>query len=138
VSVVSAVLWLTPYWETMPPSRAAWPVLHFAGLGFMVPAALFWAHWVFWRARGSNVRTRIALGAAATMSACFVTLEAMHPQDSAATPDTLSALLGALSFAAAIVINFAPGVTARADRRRSYLQENLHGDGSGEKRRQAR
>ena len=46
------------------------------------------------------------------MTACFVTLEAMHPQDTAATPDTLSALIGALSFALAIVINFAPGVTA--------------------------
>jgi len=136
-STLIAVLWLTPYWETMPPSRAPLALLHFNGLGFIVPAALFWAHWVFWRARGSNVRTRIAMGAAATMSACFVTLEAMHPQDGAATPDTLSALIGALSFAAAIVINFAPGVTAAA-RRRSYLQENLHGDGSSEKRRQAR
>lgn len=136
-SALIAVLWLTPYWETMPASGAPWAMLHFSGLGFIAPAALFWAHWVFWRARGSNVRTRIAMGAAATMSACFVTLEAMHPQDSAATPDTLSALIGALSFAAAIVINFAPGVTAAA-RHRSYLQENLHGDGRGEKRRQAR
>lgn len=136
-STLIAVLWLTPYWETMPPSRAAWAVLHFNGLGFIAPAALFWAQWVFWRARGSNVRTRIAMGAAATLSACFVTLEAMHPQDGAATPDTLSALIGALSFAAAIVINFAPGVTA-ATRRRSYLQEDLHADGRSEKRRQAR
>jgi hypothetical protein len=73
------------------------------------------------------------------MTACFITLEAMHPQDVAATPDTLSALIGALSFAAAIVINFAPGVTASSGRRRrSYLQENLHGDGRSEKRRQAR
>jgi hypothetical protein len=137
-SALIAVLWLTPYWETMPPPRAPWAVLHFNGLGFVAPAALFWAHWVFWRARGSNVRTRIALGAGATMSACFVTLEAMHPQDAAATPDTLSALIGALSFAAAIVINFAPGVTTGARRRRSYLQENLHGDRSSEQRRQAR
>jgi hypothetical protein len=136
-SALIAVLWLTPYWETMTPSRAPFAVLHFNGLGFVAPAALFWASWVFWRARGSNVRTRIAMGAAATMTACFITLEAMHPQDSATTPDTLSALIGALSFAMAIVINFAPGVTSGA-RRRSYLQENLHGDGRGEKRRQAR
>ncbi len=136
VSVVIATLWLTPYWETLPPSRAPWAVLHFNGLGFLAPAVLFWAQWVFWRARGSNVRTRIALGAAATMSACFVTLEAMHPQDIGASTGTLSALIGALSFAMAIVVNFAPGVTA--SRRRLYFQEDLHGDGRSEKRRQAR
>ena len=136
-SALIAVLWLTPYWESMTPSRAPFTVLHFNGLGFIAPAVLFWAHWVFWRARSSNLRTRVALGAGATMTACFITLEAMHPQDAAPTPDTLSALIGALSFAAAIVINFAPGVTAGV-RRRSYLQEDLHGDGRGEKRRQAR
>ncbi|MBI3438208.1 MAG: hypothetical protein HY054_06090 [Proteobacteria bacterium] len=136
-SALIAVLWLTPYWETMPPARAPWAALHFNGLGFIAPALLFWAHWVFWRARGSNVRTRIALGAAAILSACFITLEAMHPRDAVASPDTLSALIGALSFAAAIVVNFAPGVTAGA-RRRSYLQEDFHADRSSEKRRQAR
>lgn len=136
-SALMAVLWLTPYWETMPLSRAPWAPLHFNGLGFLAPAALFWAHWVFWRARGANVRTRVSLGAAAITSACFVTLEAMHPQNTAASPDTLSALIGALSFAMAIVINFAPGVTASA-RRRSYLQEDLHADGRSEQRRQSR
>jgi hypothetical protein len=132
-SALIAALWLTPYWESLGPSRAP-AFLHFNGLGFLTPALLFCAHWAFWRAHGANVRTRIALGAAATMSACFITLEAMHPQNAGAAPDTLSALIGALSFATAIVVNFAPGVTAR----RSYLQENLHGDGRGEQRRQAR
>jgi hypothetical protein len=115
-SVVSALLWFTPYWDTLIPARTTTPLLHFNGLGFAAPAAFFWAHWGFWRARGSRVRTRIALGAGAMLSACFVTLEMLHPARGA--PDAFAALICTLSFATAIGINFAPGVVAR---QRSHL-----------------
>ena len=113
---VSALLWLTPYWDTLIPARASAPWLHFDGLGFAAPAVLFWVHWAFWRARGSRMRTRVALGAAALLSACFVTLEMLHPVQGA--PDAFAALICTLSFATAIGINFAPGVVAR---KRSHL-----------------
>src|SRR5262249_11383876 len=55
VSILIAALWLTPYWSTLVPARVVWPLLRVDALGFFAPAILFWAHWVFWRARGSNV-----------------------------------------------------------------------------------
>ena len=131
-SVLIAALWLTPYWQLLVPSRAAWSVLRLDGLGFLAPAALYWAHWVFWRRRGANVRTRISFAAAAAMSACFIALLVMKPGQ----PDvagSIAPLIAAASFALAILANFTPGVVAKAARR-SYLQENLHGDGRGQQR----
>ena len=57
------------------------------------------------------------------MAAGYVTLEAMHPS-TGGTPGTLNALVGALSFALAIVLNFAPGV-APSTSRRAYFEENF-------------
>jgi hypothetical protein len=110
-------LWLTPHWSARAgPNGAA------EGLGFLIPALFFLAHWVFWRARGAKIRTRLALGAGAFMSAAFVTLEVTRAADA---PDWIGALVSALCFAGAIAMNFAPGVTA-SSARRLYLQKNLH------------
>jgi hypothetical protein len=124
-SAAISLLWLTGYWEQQPASIAPALFRH-EGLGFALPAIFFWSSWVFWRARGSNLRTRLAMGAGALMAAAFVTLEAMRPADGGA-PGTLNALIGALSFALAIVLNFAPGV-APGTSRRSYFEENLKRD----------
>jgi hypothetical protein len=131
-SVFIAALWLTPYWQVLIASRAPWSVLRFDGLGFLAPAALYWAHWVFWRRRGANLRTRISFAAAGAMSACFITLLAMRPGQPEAA-GAVAPLIGAVSFALAILANLAPGVVAKTARR-SYLQENLHGDGRGQQR----
>jgi hypothetical protein len=131
-SALIAALWLTPYWQSLIPSRAPWPALRFDGLGFLAPAALYWAHWAFWRRRGANVRTRAAFAAAAAMTGCFIALLVMKPGQ----PDvagSIAPLLGAVSLALAILANFAPGVVAKTARR-SYLQEDLHGDGRGQQR----
>src|SRR5262245_61055184 len=98
-------LWLTPYWGAREAAIA--PITH-APLGFLAPAVLFWAHWVFWRARGTDTRARTALAAAALLTAAFVTLELMRWPHA---PEWLAALGGAVAFALAIVVNFAPGVT---------------------------
>lgn len=103
-------LWLTPYWSARDSLSLHEP------FGFLAPAIVFWAHWVFWRARGNDTRTRVSLGAGALLTACWVTLEAISWQGA---PSWVSALIGAIAFALAIVINFAPGVTNAAGPRRS-------------------
>lgn len=133
VSAASGMLWLTGYWEAHAAPTPPAP-FQYEGLGFVLPAFFFWASWVFWRARGSNIRTRIALGAGALMIAAFITLEAMRPASGA--PGTLNALVGALSFALAIVLNFAPGV-APGTTRRSYFEENFKRHRPREERRKA-
>jgi hypothetical protein len=95
---LAALLWLSPFWT----ARGA-P----APLGFILPAFFAGAHWVFWRARGSTLRTHVAFAATALISACALTLWVAH----SAAPEWVSALLGALAFAGAIVVNFSPGVT---------------------------
>ncbi|MFT3727185.1 MAG: hypothetical protein QM759_05115 [Terricaulis sp.] len=133
-SALISVLWLTGYWEAH--AAAAAPALfQHEGLGFALPALFFWSSWVFWRARGSNIRTRVSLGAGALLAAAFVTLEAMRPEGGGA-PGTLNALVGALSFALAIVLNFAPGV-APGPSRRSYFEENFKRHRPREERRKA-
>lgn len=112
-SVVGAALWATNYWTAHTPAVIEpWSR---QTLGFLLPAILYWAHWVFWRARGSEVRTHIAMGAGALMMAAFLTMEALQAPG---WPDWAGALIGALSFALAIGINFAPGVTHAEARRR--------------------
>jgi hypothetical protein len=112
-------LWLTPYWSAR--EAAAAPIPH-APLGFLAPALLFWAHWLFWRARGTDTRARTALAAAALLTAAFVTLELMRWPGA---PEWLAALGSAVAFALAIVVNFAPGVTFDGAGR-SYREEELH------------
>jgi len=119
VSAFAAGLWLTSYWSAR--ESAAAPITH-APLGFLAPAILFWAHWVFWRARGADTRTRAALASGALMTAAFITLELMRWPDA---PEWAGALGGALAFALAIVLNFAPGVTD-TDRGHSDREEYLH------------
>jgi hypothetical protein len=110
-------LWLTPYWSAREAATA--PITH-APLGFLAPAVLFWAHWMFWRARGTDTRARTALAAAALLTAAFVTLELMRWPGA---PEWLAALGSAVAFALAIVVNFAPGVTFGG---RSYREEEFH------------
>ena len=115
----TGALWLTPYWSLREAAETA--PLH-APLGFLAPAILFMAHWVFWRARGSEARTRIVFGAGGAGLAAFVALEVLR---GGALPDWASALIAAVSFALAIVINFAPGVVGHAPRG-SYGEKYLH------------
>lgn len=119
LSAFSGGLWLTSYWTAREAIAA--PVSH-TPLGFLAPAALFWAHWAFWRRRGADTRARTALAAGALLTAAFVTLELMRWPDA---PRWIGALTGALAFALAIVLTFAPGVTGNG-RRRSYGEEKLH------------
>jgi len=127
VSAFCAGLWLTPYWSAR--TTAATP-LTYAPLGFLAPAVLAWAHWVFWRARGSETCTRVALGAGALLTAAFVTLEATRWEDA---PQWLGALIGAVAFALAICLNFAPGVVGHGPRR-SYGEEDFHRDRARQQR----
>jgi hypothetical protein len=117
-STFIAALWLTPYWQMLPPARVAWSALRWDGLGFLAPAALFWAHWAFWRSRGSNLRTRTSFAAAAALTASAITF-VVHP-GAPGSPGGLSTLIAAAAFALAVVLNFAPGIVA-ASARRSHL-----------------
>ena len=127
-SIIMGILWLTPYW-TARADMDSW----LTGLGFLAPGLMFWTNWVMWRARGADLRTRLAWASGALMVACFVTLEATRADD---MPDWASAIIGAFIFAFAIVINFAPGITA-SPAKRSYFEEDLHRHRRGEQRRQA-
>jgi hypothetical protein len=133
-SAIISVSWLDGYWAAQP--AAGGPALfHHEGLGFAFPGIMFWAHWVYWRARGANLATRLSLGAGAMMVAALIALEVMRPASGGA-PSTFSALAGALSIALAIVLNFAPGVVA-APSRSLYFEENLKRDRRREERREA-
>ena len=134
-SLAVALLWLTPHWTERTPGADAGPLLHFAALGFLAPSIMFWAHWVLWRGRGANLRTRLSLGAGALMLAAMVTLIALQASDPAAAgPDWIGATIGAVAFALAIGLNFADGVTLNRAPRPSYFEENLQ----GHRRRQSR
>jgi hypothetical protein len=119
---ITALLWLTPYWAV----RDASALIQFAGLGFLAPAILMWAHWAFWRARKDVKRARIALGAASLTTAAFATLLTLQ----AGHEDWLSIALITLAFALAIGVNFVPGVTAAGS--------DFHKDFHRQRRRQAR
>lgn len=138
-SALVTLLWLTPHWTMRTPSAEASPILQFAGLGFLAPALLFWAHWAFWRGRGSIMRTRLALGAGTLMMAAMATLVALQTSGDGA-PDWFGPLVGAAAFALAIALNFARGVTRAnpATRRPSYFDENFQGNRRRQSRRQLR
>jgi hypothetical protein len=119
VSALSGGLWLSSYWT----SRESLPTLvAHTSLGFLAPAILFWAHWAYWRAHDAPGRARLALAAAALLSAAFITLEAMRWPGA---PDWAGALVGAVAFALAIVVNFVPRLEAA---RRSDREKYFHGD----------
>jgi hypothetical protein len=100
----ASALWAGTVW-----SERANPFALRVSLGFLIPAVLFWAHWVFWRARGHDLKTRVSLGAGALLLAAFATKEIMQVPT---VPNWAQALTGALSFALAVGINFAPGVVS--------------------------
>ncbi len=83
-----------------------------ASLGVALPAALFWAHWAFWRARRDESEARVALAAAAVSTAAFLIIEAAHAET---LPEWARAAAVALGIGAAIGVNFAPGVTRAAE-----------------------
>lgn len=78
------------------------------------PALLLGAHWRYWRARRAVLRTRVALGLATLLSAAALSLTVVQARAGAGESDWLSALLGSAAFAAAIVVNLAPGVVRSA------------------------
>jgi hypothetical protein len=129
---LASILWMTPYWSARGADAAP---LSRETLGFLLPAALFWAHWVFWRARGADLQTRLALGAGALLLAAFLTLEAMRAE---ALPEWAAAMAGAVSFALALGINFAPGVTNLDGPRRLHLEKDLQRNRRRQQRRQPR
>jgi len=134
-SLAAMFLWLTPYWSARTPGAEAGPLLQFDALGFLAPGIMFWAHWVLWRGRGANLRTRLSLGAGALMLAAMVTLLAAQTADpEAAGSDWVGAIVGAIAFSLAIGLNFARGVTMNSARRPSYFEEDLQ----GQRRRQTR
>lgn len=137
-SAAATLLWLTPHWSERTPPADASPLLQFAGLGFLAPAIMFFAHWVLWRGRGANLRTRLSLGAGALMLAALVTLLALQAHEPSAEPDWIGAVVGAGAFALAIGLNFANGVTLHTAPRPSYFEENLQGHRRRQSRRQPR
>jgi hypothetical protein len=105
----TAVLSLFSAWPA--PRDSAWFTR--ASLGFLIPSALLWAHWVFWRGCGAANRTRVAFAAAAVSLACFLAIELAAL---AAAPAWAKILGAALLFSAALSANFLPGVTANGER----------------------
>lgn len=107
VLVTAAALWMTPFW-THRQSPA--PMISRDTLGFLVPGLILLAHAWLWRKRAAEVQTRLSLGGGALMVAAFATLEVTRSDGDA---DWLGAVVGALSFAAAIGVNFVPGLVRR-------------------------
>lgn len=134
VMTAASLLWTTDYWSARAGVGPA--VLTRETFGFLIPALLFGAHWVFWRARADHLQTRLVFGAAALLLAAFVTVEAMRAPG---LPDWGRAIAGAASFALALGLNFAPGITnTESAPPRRYLQKNLHRNRRGQQRRKTR
>jgi hypothetical protein len=134
VMTVAALLWTTDYWNAR--NGVGPDLLTRDTLGFLIPAALFFAHWVFWRARSDDVQTRLVFGASMLLLAAFVTLEAVRAEN---LPGWGRALAGAVSLAMALGLNFAPGVVnADGPPQRGEFQKQLHRHGRRQQRRQAR
>lgn len=104
VMLAAAALWVTPYWVARQSTA---PIISHEALGFALPASLFLAQMPLWRRRGAAAQTRLTLGAGALLLAAFVTLEVTSLDGGA---DWAGAVVGALSFAAALGVNFVPGV----------------------------
>ncbi len=134
VMTVAALLWTTDYWAAR--SGAGPAILTRDTLGFLIPAALFFAHWVFWRARSDDLQTRLVFGASMLLLAAFASVEAIRAEN---LPDWARAFAGAVSFAMALGLNFAPGViNADGPPRGSKFEKKLHRNGRRQQRRQAR
>ncbi len=107
VLLTASALWMTPFWSTR---QATLPFLSRETLGFLVPALALAAHVQLWRMRGLEAQTRITLATSALLTAAFITVEVTRADGDT---DWLGAVVGALSFAAAIGVNFAPGIVRR-------------------------
>lgn len=104
VLLTAAALWMTPFWT---PRQSTAAFISRDTFGFLAPSLLLFAHLWLWRQRAAEVQTRLTLAAASLLLAAFVTLEVTRSDGDA---DWLGAVVGALSFAAAIGVNFIPGV----------------------------
>lgn len=134
VMVTAALLWMTDYWAARSGSGPAF--LTRETFGFLIPSALFFAHWVFWRARSDDLQTRLVFAASMLLFAAFITVEAIRAEN---IPDWTRALAGAVSFAMALGLNFAPGVVnADGSPQRGELQKQFHRNGRRQQRRQTR
>lgn len=118
-ATIAGALWLTQYWIVRDTVEAP---ISYTPLGFLAPAIMFFAHWVFWRARGSEMRTRVVFGSSAAMAAGFIALETLRHDGLA---DWARALIAAVTFALAIIVNFAPGVVGNVGRH-SDREEDFH------------
>jgi hypothetical protein len=114
---VSGALWMSDHWTDRASGVAG--VLSYAPLGFLMPALAAGAHWIFWRARDSELQARVAFGAGAFTAAGFATLAVLGME---LLSETARALICALVIAAAIAMNFAPGVAAPSDRAKPTLR----------------
>lgn len=104
VMLTAVALWMTPFWT---PRQATAGFISRDTFGFLAPAIVLLAHAWLWRKRAAEVQTRMTLASGMLLLAAFVTLEVTRADGDA---DWLGAVVGALSFAAAIGVNFVPGV----------------------------
>jgi hypothetical protein len=107
VIFAAAALWMTPFWT---PRQSSAAFISRDTFGFLAPGLILFAHVWLWRQRGAEVQTRLSLGAGSLLLAAFITLEVTRADGDA---DWLGAVVGALSFAAAIGVNFIPGAVRR-------------------------
>ncbi|WP_395647761.1 hypothetical protein [Terricaulis sp.] len=133
VCAVSAIAWLTPFWMLRVPDVA---IMQHQALGFALPAALAWLHYVFWRGQGQALRTRVAFAAAGMLTACFIALEVAQARSGAAPgqADWVSFSAAAVAFAVAVGLNFAPFVVDKDVSPQLDLEEYLQRDGRRQER----
>ncbi len=105
--LTAAALWMTPFWL---PRQSTAGFISRETLGFLGPGLILLAHAWMWRKRGAEAQTRVSLASGALLIAAFITLEVTRADGDA---DWLGAVVGALSFAAAIGVNFIPGLVRR-------------------------
>lgn len=104
VMLTAVAVWVTPFWTTRQSPAG---FIARDTFGFLLPGLILLAHVQLWRSRSAEVQTRLTLASGALLIAAFVTLEVTRADGDA---DWLGAVVGALSFAAAIGVNFVPGV----------------------------
>lgn len=105
--LTAAALWMTPFWI---PRQSTAGFISRDTLGFLAPGLILLAHAWIWRQRGAEAQTRISLASGALLVAAFLTLEVTRADGGS---DWLGAVVGALSFAGAIGVNFIPGLVRR-------------------------
>lgn len=131
ITTLACALWLTSFWDARPSTLASARET----FGFLLPGVLLCAHWLFWRHRDDALQTRLTIGAGAFLLATFLTVEAVRSPNA---PDWAGALIGALAFALAIGVNFAPGVTKAEAPPLPVLRSNLEKDLQRHRRRKKR